>query len=1240
MVMKKLFLTISLVLLFSGLFGQNLVTNPGLEEWTDDTTPVGFAKAENITKTDVMVHTGTYAAMHTSDESTKDLQQDVAGIAAGTEYTISYWYYDNDVEVRSRIWAYWLDAEGNYLDDNADVLRPDTYSENVDEWMQWSASLIAPPTATQFRFEVRVYKEETIFGGSVYYDDFSITGSGILAEPTNYPTNFAAVAAGLQINLNWVDAIGEQLPSAYFIVASSDENTMFVPVDGTAMADDTDLGDGFGALNIAFGAESAGFTNLISGVEYHFAIYPYTNGGENIDYKNNGIVPEASAIASNIEVLSFTDFNDLTWGDWHAHSVLGDLGWVLSESYGVENSPCASATGYAGGNEENEDWLISKAFNSNTYENMSIKFFTAQNYSGPALELYVSTNYDGTSDPNGFTWTMLDFTPSAGSWEWTSSGIVSLGAYSADEMYLAFKFMSTDDESATWELDNITVFDEQAINTFIAGSFNTWDPANPVYQMTMNANGVAVLTKTLSAGTHEYKLVNEGSWYPTDQQIIDLTVATDVTWRANTSDNFITHTNPVLVGNFLELMGLGSNWTPTNMNGEMTDSDGDDIYEIQFATIPAGSWEYKVTLNNNWNQNTSGTQSFNSDGTTPIIFYYDMSNNDMSTAPGVPLALVTFNVTDNDANPIEDATITINGSSLSTNASGNATIDLADGDYPYTIVADGYYQTNGSVTISGVDINEDVTLVPIEDPHFSPIWSGNPLNPMSITITKAELDNLALQPGDEIGVFDGDYCVGAEVLQESIDVNTPNTYVYIACAQDDPDTPEIDGFTVGNTISYRVYDLSEEFESASISVVYPYAPQYDFTEFIINETNIVQLNALSSITQTIDLSSGWNLVSWNISPEDMNIQNMLQSLIDENHLVKVIDQNGDILQHMPWGWVNNIGDMANPEGYQIKVSSDCQLSNEGPAVELPLTIPLISGFNLIGWPAQSAEDAETAFADIISSNQLLKVIDENGNILQHMPWGWVNNIGNLLSGEGYQVKVSSGCNLVVNEPSSGGKALKADTPQAILFQPQSIGNPYNPMAFAIQLNNNLPNGAELAVFEGDRCLGAAVVSGEYLYLSAGMDEAETTEIEGFTEGGDFSFRYRTAEMSQSEMLSIAYLEGDKTFAERGTFVGELKEATGNNEYGLNELRLFQNQPNPFHEYSQIGFDLPENGNVKLEIIGLSGKTIRVLHEGELNAGRHNKEINAANWPAGMYYCRLSFIHGNEVQIKVKRILIY
>ncbi len=524
--------------------------------------------------------------------------------------------------------------------------------------------------------------------------------------------------------------------------------------------------------------------------------------------------------------------------------------------------------------------------------------------------------------------------------------------------------------------------------------------------------------------------------------------------------------------------------------------------------------------------------------------------------------------------------------------------------------------------------------------YFDPCFSGNPLNPMTITVSKAELDELALIPGDEIGIFDGDYCVGAAILEQSIDPNNSGTFIYIPCSQDDPDTPEIDGFTADNTISYRVYDLSEEFESTSVSAVYPYAPEFDFTEFTINETNIVQLNALSSIIQTNDLIGGWNLVSWNVSLENMNIQDILQQLIDDNKLVKVIDQNGSILQHMPWGWINNIGNMSNSEGYQIKVSSNCQLSSEGLPVELPLTIPLISGFNLLGWPAQTAEDALITFTDIINSNQLQKVIDENGNILQHMPWGWVNNIGNMMPGEGYQVKVSSNCNLIVDEPSGGGKSVKQQKQITHIFHPEFSGNPLNPMAFAIKLNNNIPQGAEVGVFMGERCLDAAVVLGEYIYLSAGMDEEETAEIEGFTEGQSFHFFYQTAEMKQSESLQITYLEGDQSCTKRGTFVGELKESTGGNEYSLAELQFFQNYPNPFHERSQISFVLPQDGNVQLEILSLAGKSLSVLCKGDLKAGHHTKTISASGLAKGIYYCRLSFCSGISTQIKMRRILIY
>ncbi len=699
--------------------------------------------------------------------------------------------------------------------------------------------------------------------------------------------------------------------------------------------------------------------------------------------------------------------------------------------------------------------------------------------------------------------------------------------------------------------------------------------------------------------------------------------------------------------------------TPSNQN--VSAASGSTTFSILSNT----SWT--ISDNASWlsvspttgDNNETITASFNSNSGAQRICTITVSGNGVpavnvtvTQAAYTPAPYLTVTPANQNVNSTEGSTSFTVSSNVTWNVSDDATwltVSPTSGSNNNTIVASYAANTNnsqriGTITIIGNGVPNEVITVTQEgdsspNGHFVPIWIGNPYNTMSITVTLATLDAVDLLADDEIGVFDGDVCVGAAVLHQIINPNNASTHLYITCSKDDPGTPEQDGYIEGHDISYRLWDQDQLFEAQQVNVIFPY-PSFAFGAFAQGETAIVQLNGMSSITQLHNLSSGWNLISWNVVPGDVDIQNILQSIIDEGKLMKVIDENGDILQHMPWGWVNNIGDMANTEGYQVKTSGECTFSTDGSAVALPIDIPMMNGWNQMGWPAQSPEDAETAFAALISSGTLVKVVDESGNILQHMPWGWVNNIGNLLPGEGYQVKVSSGCNLVVNEPSSGGKALKADTPQAILFRPQSIGNPYNPMAFAIQLNNNLPNGAELAVFEGDRCLGAAVVAGEYLYLSAGMDEAETTEIEGFTEGGDFSFRYRTAEMSQSEMLSIAYLEGDKTFAERGTFVGELKEATGNNEYGLNELRLFQNQPNPFHEYSQIGFDLPENGNVKLEIIGLSGKTIRVLHEGELNAGRHNKEINAANWPAGMYYCRLSFIRGNEVQIKVKRILIY
>lgn len=152
----------------------------------------------------------------------------------------------------------------------------------------------------------------------------------------------------------------------------------------------------------------------------------------------------------------FTDDFESGIGKWNAVNVLGDQVWSLDEIHGNPGG-CAKMSGYDGGAHANEDWLITPQLDFTDVTNPLIKFDNATNYNGNPLELHVSTDYSGAGDPNSANWTQLTFNKSGGSWSWVSSGNVDLTAYAGQKVYLAFKFTSTDSESATWEVDNVVV---------------------------------------------------------------------------------------------------------------------------------------------------------------------------------------------------------------------------------------------------------------------------------------------------------------------------------------------------------------------------------------------------------------------------------------------------------------------------------------------------------------------------------------------------------------------------------------------------------------------------------------------------------------------------------------------------------------------------------------------------------------------------------------------------------------
>ena len=175
---------------------------------------------------------------------------------------------------------------------------------------------------------------------------------------------------------------------------------------------------------------------------------------------NDSPVVSAEYIINNDLVIIFNQDWEEDWHGWTQVNVIGeDAEWTIAEHSG---NHYAYMNGYNHG--ANEDWLISPAFDLDSYSDVVLTFITAMNYNGPDIEVFFSNDYDGT-DPTTATWMPLACELSPGSWVWTESGEISLNEFNGTNCYIAFKYISTENEAAAWEIDDIMLISGSATST-------------------------------------------------------------------------------------------------------------------------------------------------------------------------------------------------------------------------------------------------------------------------------------------------------------------------------------------------------------------------------------------------------------------------------------------------------------------------------------------------------------------------------------------------------------------------------------------------------------------------------------------------------------------------------------------------------------------------------------------------------------------------------------------------------
>jgi hypothetical protein len=127
----------------------------------------------------------------------------------------------------------------------------------------------------------------------------------------------------------------------------------------------------------------------------------------------------------------------------------------------IYDSGCAKMSGYDGGAQTNEDWLISPSIDLSSSTEALLVFTHAVGYLTDWSEatVQISSDYDGISNPstNG-TWTEITDYPKPTSWTFVSSGSIYLSDFiGSSSVYIAFKYNSTTSGAMTWELGSVNV---------------------------------------------------------------------------------------------------------------------------------------------------------------------------------------------------------------------------------------------------------------------------------------------------------------------------------------------------------------------------------------------------------------------------------------------------------------------------------------------------------------------------------------------------------------------------------------------------------------------------------------------------------------------------------------------------------------------------------------------------------------------------------------------------------------
>ncbi|MCO5251493.1 MAG: T9SS type A sorting domain-containing protein [Candidatus Kapabacteria bacterium] len=379
-----------------------------------------------------------------------------------------------------------------------------------------------------------------------------------------------------------------------------------------------------------------------------------------------------------------------------------------------------------------------------------------------------------------------------------------------------------------------------------------------------------------------------------------------------------------------------------------------------------------------------------------------------------------------------------------------------------------------------------------------------------------------------------------------------------------------------------------------------------------------------SIIQSIHLLNGWNIISSYLIPDNLDIEMIFDSISDDIVIVK--NNAGQV--YIPMFDINDIGNWNIKDGYQVYTAQATGLNIFGKKINPAITpINLPFGWNIVAYLRSSVQDIKQSMKSLTDDNAL--VIAKNNAGYVYIPEFDINDIQNMIPGEGYQVYLSKSSTLTYpanfqEKPAIYDYSYK---PKKLIPDFTNTGN-----NSTLILNVNSEDGSEIGVYDSRGVLiGSGVVKQQFAAVTIWGDDPNSDLKTGAETGEKLTVKILNSasgglhDIELNEIHSIL----NKQHTDAVTYYPDAVNFGKAVFDGFTDiLRL---TPNPADNYINLEFDVINPGNSSIKFYSIIGHELCTISDEHREIGTYQLKFNVEKYPNGVY--SIMYEHNGDKFVK-------